>query len=254
MNVPLLTEDGTQTGEVTLLDQIFAAKVNVPLMHQVVTAQLAAARSGTHSTKTRGEVRGGGKKPWRQKGTGRARHGSIREPQWVGGGVAFGPKPRDHSVSVNKKMKVLALRSALTARAAEGKILILDDLVFEDPKTRRAIKVLEACKVEGKALVVIPADAVNAAYSFRNLPDVATIVETQLNTYDVLRADTVIFFRSALDGFQVRAAEMPGKRRYTPDEADTGEQDPGEAAAEDVGAPEATTEGNGEPPDEEVTA
>src|SRR5207248_1241992 len=142
--------------------------VNGPLMHQVVTAQLAAARSGTHSTKTRGEVRGGGKKPWRQKGTGRARHGSIREPQWVGGGIAFGPKPRDHSVSVPKKMKAIALRSALSGRTAEGKVLVVEDIEFTDgPKTKRARKALEAWGATGKALLVLQGSENQVAYSFR---------------------------------------------------------------------------------------
>src|SRR5688500_4732054 len=151
-------------------------------MHQVVTAQLAAARAGTHSTKTRGEVRGGGKKPWRQKGTGRARHGSIREPQWVGGGTVFGPKPRDYSVSVNKKMKAAALRSALSSRAAEDKILVVEDLAdAQPPKTKRAVSALRAWGLQGKVLLVLRGDETSVAYAFRNLPHVHVVAQDQLN-------------------------------------------------------------------------
>lgn len=207
MNVSVLTSDGSASGEVTLDDAIFAARVNVPLMHQVVTAQQAAARQGTHSTKTRAEVRGGGKKPWRQKGTGRARHGSIREPQWVGGGAAFGPKPRDHSMSVNKKMRAGALRSALSARAADGKVLVVDDLNIDPPKTKDALRALEAWGVAAEhVLVVLAGTETSVAYAFRNLPRVHLIAEHQLNTYDVLRADAIVFVRAALDAFQTRVA------------------------------------------------
>src|SRR5439155_7503277 len=160
---------GETTGQVDLDDAIFGAKVNGPLMHQIVVAQLAAARSGTHSTKTRGEVRGGGAKPWRQKGTGRARHGSSREPQWKGGGTVFGPRPRDHSVSVPKKMKIRALRSALSVRAAESKLLVVDGLAFDKPKTKEALSALAAWKAEGKVLLVLTNEDVNAAFAFRNL-------------------------------------------------------------------------------------
>jgi large subunit ribosomal protein L4 len=204
VNVQLLSPTGERTGEVSLDDGIFGVRVNVPLMHQVVLAQLAAARSGTHSSKTRGEVRGGGAKPWRQKGTGKARHGSIREPQWKGGGVTFGPKPRDHSVSVPKKMKAIALRSALSARAGEQRLLVVEGLTFEKPKTKVAIDALKAWNVEGKALVVLAPGEENAAYSFRNLPKVHVIAEQQLNVYDVMNADSVIFSRAALEQFQAR--------------------------------------------------
>lgn len=204
MNVKILNEDGSQGSDFELADEIFGAKVNVALMHQVVTAQLAAARSGTHSTKTRGEVRGGGAKPWRQKGTGRARHGSNREPQWPGGGITFGPKPRNYEMATPKKMKALALRSALSARAAEGKVLVAADLEMESPKTSRALHSLKAWKTEGGVLAVISADQLAIRNSFRNLSNAHVLSEAQLNTYDVLRCDTVVFFKSAIDAFQTR--------------------------------------------------
>ena len=204
MNVKVLSPTGESSGEVALDDTIFAAKVNVPLMHQIVTAQLAAARAGTHSTKTRGEVRGGGAKPWRQKGTGRARHGSTREPQWKGGGITFGPKPRDYSMSIPKKMKAAALRSALSDRAREGNVLVVDGLSFEKPKTKDAVSSLKAWDAEGKVLLVLTLDDVNVAYAFRNLPHVHVIAEQQLNVYDILNADKVVFVKSALDALQSR--------------------------------------------------
>lgn len=215
MIVGVLSEDGARVGEVTLSDAIFGAKVNVPLMHQVVTAQLASARKGTHSTKTRGEVRGGGRKPWRQKGTGRARHGSTREPQWRGGGTVFGPQPRDHAPQVPKKMRAIALRSALSARAGDEKVVVVD-VDFDQPKTKRAMKALEAWGASGKSLVVLDPGQGTLAYSLRNLPAVHVVVESQLNVYDVLNADVVVFTVPALDAFQTRAAELPGRRTASP--------------------------------------
>lgn len=202
MNVDVRTPTGETTGQVELDDRLFAAKVNGPLMHQVVVAQLAAARAGTHATKTRGEVRGGGSKPWRQKGTGRARHGSIREPQWKGGGAVFGPKPRDYAMSVPKKMKAAALRSALSARASEGRLVVADGLAFDKPRTKDAISALQAWGVAGKVLLVLTTDEVAVAYAFRNLEGMHVISCDQLNTYDVLDAATVIFTRTSLDAFQ----------------------------------------------------
>jgi large subunit ribosomal protein L4 len=202
VNVDVRTPTGETTGQVDLDDTIFGAKVNGPLMHQIVVAQLAAARSGTHNTKTRAEVRGGGAKPWRQKGTGRARHGSSREPQWKGGGITFGPKPRDYGPSVPKKMKAAALRSALSARASEGKVIIVDGLSFDRPRTKDALSALQALGVEGKALLVLTKDEVNVAYAFRNIVGVHVLASDQLNTYDVLDAATVIFTRTSLDAVQ----------------------------------------------------
>lgn len=206
MKVKLLSASGGSSGDITLDDSIFSAKVNVPLMHQVVTAQLAAARAGTHSTKTRGEVRGGGAKPWRQKGTGRARHGSSREPQWKGGGIVFGPKPRDHAQHVPKKMRAAALRSALSVRAKDGNLFVVDALSFDKPKTKEALALLKAWGIEGKLLLVLTPDDRNAAYAFRNLPDIHVIAEHQLNVYDVINADNVVFVRAAIEAFQTRTS------------------------------------------------
>lgn len=206
MNVALLAEDGSSAGNVELLDAIFAAKVNIPLMHQVVTAQLAAARRGTHSTKTRAEVRGGGIKPWRQKGTGRARHGSTREPQWKGGGTTFGPKPRSYAQDTPKKMKAAALRSALTDRASEGRILVVNSIDFGDtPRTKRAVAALGAWKADGRFLLILGRDEDTTAFAFRNLPKGHLLTQDQLNVYDVMASDVVVFTKSALDEFQERA-------------------------------------------------
>lgn len=204
MNVKILTPTGESSAVIELDDKIFGAKVNVPLMHQIVLAQLAAARAGTHSTKTRGEVRGGGAKPWRQKGTGRARHGSSREPQWKGGGIVFGPKPRDHSQSVPKKMKAAALRSALSVRAKDGRVFVADGLSSETPKTKEAIAALKAWGIEGKVLLVLTLEDRLTAYAFRNLPQVHVIAEHQLNVYDVMNADSVVFVRAAVEALQAR--------------------------------------------------
>ena len=207
-SVDVVNANGGKTGSVTLPDEIFGVQVNVPVMHRVVRAQLAAARAGTHDTKTRSEVRGGGKKPWRQKGTGRARQGSIRAPQWTGGGVVFGPQPRDHSLRVNKKEKALALRSALTDRLAGGNLRVLDALDFDAPRTRRAAGVLDALELTGrKVLLVVDGLEEAAIKSFRNLPAVHLITFDQLNTYDVLASDVVVFTRDSLDAFLGRTRD-----------------------------------------------
>ncbi len=192
---------GHKTGTRDLPSEMFEAKVNVPLMHQVVLAGLAAIRRGTHSTKTRGEVSGGGRKPWRQKGTGRARQGSIRAPQWSGGGVAHGPQPRDHDMRVNKKMRKGALRSALSDALSSGKLAIIDELVFDEPKTKRAAELLDAAGLEGRVLVVLPAPTGSGAVerSFRNLSRVRVAYSGGLGTYDVLVADRILFTGAAID-------------------------------------------------------
>jgi large subunit ribosomal protein L4 len=198
----VLDQAGKVTSERELPEEFFGGEINVPLMHQVVTAQLAAARSGTASTKKRSEVRGGGTKPWRQKGTGRARHGSIRSPMWVGGGVVFGPRPRDHSFPVNKKMRAAALRSALADKAKEGRVWILGP--FTETKTKAAAACLEEAGIEGRVLVVLdPEDesALAVDRAFRNLDKVAFTLYGALAAYDVLVADAVIFTQSALDRF-----------------------------------------------------
>jgi len=197
--VTVLDRAGKKVGSRDLPSELFEASVNVPLMHQVVVASMAALRAGTHATKTRAEVRGGGRKPWRQKGTGRARQGSIRSPQWTGGGVAHGPKPRDHSVRVNKKMKRAALRGALTDALASGKLALVDELSFEEPKTKDAIAILEAIDATGRVLIVLPEPDETVERSFRNLPYVKLSFARSLSVYDLIAADRVLFTEAALD-------------------------------------------------------
>ena len=207
-SVDVRTRSGDPQGTVDLDDALFGIEPNQAVLHQVVTAQLAAKRRGTHSTLTRAEVRGGGAKPWRQKGTGRARQGSTRSPQWQGGGVAMGPKPRDYTQSTPKKMVQLALRSALSDRAAEGKVAVVDAWDFTTPKTREAKDALGALGLTGKVLVVLDRDDLTAFKSFRNLPDVHPILNTELNAYDILCCDWVVFTRATLPGSgQAQAAE-----------------------------------------------
>ena len=190
---------GETVGSIDLPEAWFAGEVNVPVMHQVVTAQLAAARQGTHKTKTRAQVAGGGRKPWRQKGTGRARQGSIRAPQWIGGGIAHGRTPKNWSVRVNKKVKRVALRSALSDRAAGGDVVVVRDLAFTTPRTRDAVAALSALGVEGKALVVLAENDLPTVKSLRNLANVHLLVVDQLNTYDVLDSDVVVFDEAAVE-------------------------------------------------------
>ena len=191
---------GSSVGTIRLDDSVFGVEPNVPVMHQVVTAQLAAARSGTQSTRTRAEVRGGGRKPWRQKGSGRARQGSARAPHWRGGGVALGPKPRSYRQRTPKKMIQLALHSALSDRAAEGKIVVVDGWGFQGPKTKDAKAALAALGLSGKVLVVLEPDDETVGKSFRNLPDVTVLIAPELNAYDVLCSDWVVFSRTTLPG------------------------------------------------------
>lgn len=193
VKAPLFSAEGVAKGEINLDAGVFGVEPNIPVMHQVVTAQLAGARAGTHSTKTRGEVRGGGRKPWRQKGLGRARQGSTRAPHWAGGGVAHGPKPRDYSQRTPKKMKALALRSALSARASESAIAVVEPIEWSDPKTRQAVSLLAKIGLSGKVLVVLGATDVAAARAFRNLPNVLIAEPGQVTTYDVLWSDRVLF-------------------------------------------------------------
>ncbi|MBI03034.1 MAG: 50S ribosomal protein L4 [Acidimicrobiaceae bacterium] len=197
-SVDVLSQIGEPAGSVELDEATFGIEPNTAVMHQVVTAQLAARRSGTQSTRTRAEARGGGAKPWRQKGTGRARHGSIRSPQWRGGGVALGPKPRSYAQKTPRKMVRLALRSALSDRAADGRVVVVDGWAFETPKTRDAVAALAALGVEGRALVVVDRGDENVWKSFANLPAVHVLSTGELNAYDVLVSDFVIFTRDTL--------------------------------------------------------
>lgn len=194
------TPTGTDAGTVELDDALFGIEPNVAVMHQVVVAQLAAKRAGTQSTRTRAEVAGGGAKPWKQKGTGRARAGTIRAPQWRGGGVALGPKPRSYSQRTPKKMKRLALASALSDRAAEERVRVVEAWDFATPRTKDAVAALAALGVSGRALVVVEPGDTNSVRSFRNIPEVHVTSPGELNTYDVLVSDYVVFTRATLPG------------------------------------------------------
>ncbi len=207
VRVDVRSAAGASVGRVELPAAIFGIQPNVPVMHQVVTAQLAARRSGTHNTKTRAEVSGGGAKPWRQKGTGRARQGSSRAPHWRGGGVAHGPHPRDYRQKTPKKMVALALRSALSDRAADGNVVVVDNWGFSAPKTKDARKALDALGVAGRerVLVVLPREDEVGWKSFRNLGERVGVVSVgELNAYDVLVADRVIFTSETLEAFAAR--------------------------------------------------
>jgi large subunit ribosomal protein L4 len=210
---------GNVLEERELPEALFGVPINVPLMHQVVVAGQAAQRAGTHSTKTRAEVRGGGKKPWRQKGTGRARQGSIRAPQWMGGGIAHGPNPRGYEMRVNRKMKKVALRSALSDAAQSGKLAVVSGMSFDGPRTKDALGVLDAFGLEGTVLVVIsaPDDAIEK--SFRNLAQVKIDYVGNLSTYDVLYADRLLLTTDALSAL---SGEEPAAAAAEPaaDEAD----------------------------------
>ncbi|MBT0565763.1 50S ribosomal protein L4 [Williamsia sp. CHRR-6] len=206
LTLDVKTAAGTTAGTVDLPAEIFDAPANIALMHQVVIAQQAAARQGTHSAKTRAEVSGGGAKPYRQKGTGRARQGSTRAPQFTGGGVVHGPKPRDYSQRTPKKMKAAALRGALSDRARNARIHVIDELVAgQTPSTKSARTFLESISDRRKFLVVIPREDVTAWKSVANLPHVLPITPDQLNTYDVLDSDELVFSLEALTAFIARA-------------------------------------------------
>ncbi|MEU7025362.1 50S ribosomal protein L4 [Streptomyces sp. NPDC015232] len=199
--IDILSPSGDKTGTIELPAEIFEAKVSIPLIHQVVVAQLAAARQGTHKTKTRGEVRGGGKKPYRQKGTGRARQGSTRAPQFAGGGVVHGPVPRDYSQRTPKKMKAAALRGALSDRANHSRIHVVTGVV-EGGISTKAAKTLFGKISERKNLLLVAERSDEAAWlSARNLPQVHILEPGQLNTYDVMRSDDVVFTQAALESF-----------------------------------------------------
>jgi large subunit ribosomal protein L4 len=235
---PLVDRSGKKVSDRELPAEFFEAPVNVPLMHQVVVAGAAGQRAGTHSTKTRAEVSGGGRKPWRQKGTGRARHGSNRSPIWTGGGVAHGPKPRDHSIRVNKKMKRSALRGALTDALQSGKLALIDDLGLEEPKTKPALELLETLGLQGKVLLVLPVPGDEVAErSFRNLPHVKVGYSRSLSVYDLLVADRVLFTAAALDVLEGREPAMSVRDRTPqtePEEPEKTEEAP-EAGPDQAG-------------------
>ncbi|MBR2213671.1 MAG: 50S ribosomal protein L4 [Eubacterium sp.] len=195
--VSVLNMEGSEVGKMKLNDAIFGVEINEHLVHQAVVAQLANNRQGTQKAKTRSEVRGGGRKPWRQKGTGHARQGSIRSPQWTGGGVVFAPTPRDYSKKMNKKEKRIALKSALTSRVEEGKFIVLDELKFDAPKTKEFAQVLKNLEAD-KALVVINDNDTNVVKSAANIPTVKTASTNTINVYDILKYDKVIVTQDAV--------------------------------------------------------
>ncbi|HOQ16281.1 MAG: 50S ribosomal protein L4 [Epulopiscium sp.] len=199
--VAVYNMDGQQVDEIELKDEIFGVEVNEHIMHAAVVQYLANQRQGTQSAKTRAEVRGGGRKPWRQKGTGRARQGSIRAPQWTGGGVVFAPKPRDYSFKLNKKVKRLALKSALTSKVQNNNLIVLDELKLDEIKTKNMKKVLDNLKVS-KALIVTESDNKNVILSARNLPNVKTAAVNTINVYDILKYESFVVSKDVLQTIQ----------------------------------------------------
>ncbi len=199
--VSVYNMEGNQIGEIELNDAVFGVEINEHLMHMAVVSHLAGKRQGTQSAKTRSEVSGGGKKPWRQKGTGHARQGSTRAPQWKGGGVVFAPKPRDYTIKLNKKEKRLALKSALTSRVNENKLIVVDALKMDEIKTKNFKAVLDGLKVS-KALVVLDKDNQNVIMSAKNIPDVKTAYTNTINTYDVLKYDTVVIDKGVVGAIE----------------------------------------------------
>lgn len=196
-NVAVYNIEGKKVGTLELNDAVFGVKINEHLVHMAVVSQLANKRQGTQSAKTRAEVRGGGRKPWRQKGTGHARQGSIRSPQWRGGGVVFAPKPRDYSFKMNRKEKALALKSALTSRVNAEKIIVLDELSFDEIKTKKMKEVLNNLKLD-KALIVLDKKDANVILSARNLQKVRTVLSNSINVYDILKYDTLVLTKDAV--------------------------------------------------------
>ncbi len=197
-NVNVYNMQGEICGEVALSEKIFAAEINTAAVHAVVRAYLLNQRQGTQSTLTRSEVSGGGKKPWRQKGTGRARQGSTRSPQWTHGGIALGPKPRSYRVSINKKLKRIALFSALSSKVAANDLIVVDNIAFDSIKTKNAVAFLKALNVEGKALIVLPEVNENVVLSARNIAGVATAPVNTINVYDILKYGKFIVDKNAL--------------------------------------------------------
>ena len=199
--VSVVNTEGKEVETLELSDKIFGVEINENIVHKAVVAHLAAMRQGTQSTLTRSEVRGGGRKPWRQKGTGHARQGSIRAPQWTGGGVVFAPKPRDYSKKINKKEGRLALFSALTAKVNDKKLIIVDNLSMDAPKTKEFAKILENIKAS-KALVVLEGENKNVVLSANNIPDVKTEVRNAINVYDILKYDSLVMTKDAVKALE----------------------------------------------------
>ena len=200
-NVAVYNMEGKEVGSLELNDAVFGVEVNEHLVHMAVLQQLANNRQGTQKAKTRSEVRGGGRKPWRQKGTGHARQGSTRAPQWTGGGVVFAPVPRDYTVKMNKKEKRAALKSALTSRVQESKLVVVDELKFDEIKTKKMQGVLNALNVK-KALIVLKDNDQNVLLSARNIADVRTVLTSTLNVFDILKYDTVVVTKAAVENIE----------------------------------------------------
>ncbi|GEN31975.1 large subunit ribosomal protein L4 [Cerasibacillus quisquiliarum] len=197
--VALFKQDGSQTGDIELNEAVFGIEPNTHVLHEAVVMQRASLRQGTHKVKNRSEVRGGGRKPWRQKGTGRARQGSIRSPQWVGGGVVFGPTPRSYSYKLPKKVRRLALRSALSSKVANDNVIVLEELVFEAPKTKQFVDMLNNLKVDTKALVVTTDKDENVIRSANNLQEVKVLTVEEVNVLDLLAHDKLILTKDAAE-------------------------------------------------------
>ncbi len=197
--IDIKNQSGKKTGTVELASSVFGIEPNMPVMHQVVRAQRASWRQGTSNTRTRSDVRGGGRKPWRQKGTGRARQGSIRAPQWAGGGVVFGPHPRSYAFKVNRKETKLAMRSALSAKLADGELMVIEDFSFDKPCTKDAVQVLKALGLEGRTTFIIPDDDVNTYLSFRNLQKVNVVPVGEMNTYEFIDNKALVITKGALE-------------------------------------------------------
>ena len=200
-NVSVYNMEGKEVGSIELNDAVFGVEVNEHLVHMAVVTQLANKRQGTQSAKTRSEVSGGGKKPWRQKGTGHARQGSTRAPQWTGGGTVFAPKPRDYSFKMNKKEKRIALFSALSSKVAENKIIVVDEFKLDEIKTKKFVEVMNNLKAN-KALVVVEEDNKNVVLSGRNAPTVKVEANNEINTYDVVKYDTLVVTKAAVEKIQ----------------------------------------------------
>ncbi len=196
-SIELKNAAGEKVSDIELADAVYGIEPNMHAMHEVVRSQRAARRAGTHNTLTRGQVRGGGKKPWRQKGTGRARQGTIRAPHWVGGGTVFGPHPRSYAFKVPAKVVKLAMRSALSAKLADGEVVAVEDFKFEKPSTKQAVAALNALGVTGRATVIIADDDVNAFLSFRNIPTVRVIGASEINTYDFIDNKALVLTEAA---------------------------------------------------------
>jgi large subunit ribosomal protein L4 len=197
--VALYNMSGEQIGDIELKDDVFGVEINTHVMYEAVKAYLANQRQGTQSAKTRSEVRGGGRKPWRQKGTGRARQGSIRSPQWKGGGVVFAPKPRDYSIRLPKKVRRLALKSAFSSKVASGEIIVVDSLTLNEPKTKEMVSLLKSLKIDRKALIVLPEKDEKVVRSAQNIPGIKTTQVNTLNVYDILNHDMFIITKEAVN-------------------------------------------------------